>query len=1029
MSILIGGTHITSPISFTNEKISLSSATESNLINVTSSLNDINICLRNSSSNSFTIGKSGNILNITDSDTVVASFSANSNVLYTPTYFIHDTIGTHTYTNELDTNSISITPDITSTSNTVYLNVSNSNGTLITAASSGFVNIIGTLNIGTIESNSEYSFMVDCNAYIGNELHVSNIITQSIKNNDTSQEILFNQYTPLWGGSQMPSTQINGNVSVNGTIYANKILSEYSATSFNILHITSNITTPSTSITNISSLTQPSFSIDYTNYSNYDIVDINITTSSNSVDAFTITSDGVVYIGNTAHINYSDFNSNSDCNSDSDKQSALLNIQPTIYTHSCDLLSVIDKSNNSKFHINNSGYIGIGTAFPKNNLHISEHDTGRNACNVNTDENDALLGLYTCNCDFISGYMNDSNVFNVSSSGNIKANNFTTSNSVSASSVYTSSMSTPNGTMCKSIDFTSCSISNIVTVNSSNINSSDITNSNTIYTNSLNATSVYASNLYVPNISICNSLGYYGVFTPQFWFTGSNIVLSSMESDRIANSYQGKLVIRTDDQTVANNTNALGINVIGNQASSIRVTSLIQPNLELFGPNTSTYMGATTSTDAYGGNMLYISHLLNTSPSTNVISNPQYAQIKLYATDTYGNSGGTLLENLVSININNNRNIGIGISSTNTIANTISKQGSLLQVQGSLLLQSSDSAFSPILYATDYNNYKCVGIATINPVYTLDVNGIIRTSSDLYVNNNLGVGTKNPIAELHVVGNSYFTNNIGIGRTPSNDFILDVQGNSRFNGNVVIDNLTTNGIIDGTVQKAITVLNGYQPNINTLNSVIINDLTVKNTINGNISGNAQFVTNPSQPQIQSLPNVYRLGENIDVTIANPSHNIFIEGNTIIGQTNTTNTQNEKLYVSGACTITNNVNIYGQLFTNGPIGTLSDKSIKTHLVQIDSPLEKISKLTGYTYTRTDIHTDSDIEKYGSGLLAQDVEKVLPEVVHKNTAYNDLLSISYGNMAGLWVEAFKELMTEISVLKERIHVLENTGKSTQ
>jgi hypothetical protein len=107
-------------------------------------------------------------------------------------------------------------------------------------------------------------------------------------------------------------------------------------------------------------------------------------------------------------------------------------------------------------------------------------------------------------------------------------------------------------------------------------------------------------------------MGYYAVYTQQLWFTGSNIVMSSLNSDRIADASQGKLVVRTDDQIIVGSGNAIGLNAIGRQQSSVRVTSTQQqPNYELFGPNTTTYMGATKSSSGYGVNMFYITHLLN----------------------------------------------------------------------------------------------------------------------------------------------------------------------------------------------------------------------------------------------------------------------------------------------------------------------------------------------------------------------------------------------------------------------------------
>lgn len=97
---------------------------------------------------------------------------------------------------------------------------------------------------------------------------------------------------------------------------------------------------------------------------------------------------------------------------------------------------------------------------------------------------------------------------------------------------------------------------------------------------------------------------------------------------------------------------------------------------------------------------------------------------------------------------------------------------------------------------------------------------------------------------------------------------------------------------------------------------------------------------------------------------------------------------------------------GDLTMVGDITAFSDGRLKTDLVKIADAVSKIGQLTGYTFTRT------DSGKRQTGLIAQDVEKVLPEAVTNSGEY---LSVAYGNMIGLLVEAIKELKAEIEELK--------------
>ena len=110
-------------------------------------------------------------------------------------------------------------------------------------------------------------------------------------------------------------------------------------------------------------------------------------------------------------------------------------------------------------------------------------------------------------------------------------------------------------------------------------------------------------------------------------------------------------------------------------------------------------------------------------------------------------------------------------------------------------------------------------------------------------------------------------------------------------------------------------------------------------------------------------------------------------------------------------------VVGDIFATGDIMAFSDCNLKTKLEKIDSALDKISTLTGYTYERIDSNNQQQPRQ--AGLLAQDVIKVLPEVVHTDPS-TEHMSIAYGNMAALFVEAIKEIKAEIDIIKSRIKI---------
>jgi hypothetical protein len=121
-------------------------------------------------------------------------------------------------------------------------------------------------------------------------------------------------------------------------------------------------------------------------------------------------------------------------------------------------------------------------------------------------------------------------------------------------------------------------------------------------------------------------------------------------------------------------------------------------------------------------------------------------------------------------------------------------------------------------------------------------------------------------------------------------------------------------------------------------------------------------------------------------------------------------------------IANSGSYSGSLTMSDNITAYSDLKLKQNIFTIDSALEKVKNLRGVYYTRKDDETN----KRKVGVIAQEIELVLPEVVMKNVkeeTKEETLSVDYGNITALLIEAIKEQQTTIESLKDRILVLEN------
>ena len=106
---------------------------------------------------------------------------------------------------------------------------------------------------------------------------------------------------------------------------------------------------------------------------------------------------------------------------------------------------------------------------------------------------------------------------------------------------------------------------------------------------------------------------------------------------------------------------------------------------------------------------------------------------------------------------------------------------------------------------------------------------------------------------------------------------------------------------------------------------------------------------------------------------------------------------------------------GAITTIGDItafGSFSDRRLKENIVKIENPLDKILQISGYTFNYIGDN------KPMTGVIAQEIEEVLPEVVYETEAIDgtSAKAVRHGNIVGLLIEAIKELKAEVEELKK-------------
>lgn len=124
-------------------------------------------------------------------------------------------------------------------------------------------------------------------------------------------------------------------------------------------------------------------------------------------------------------------------------------------------------------------------------------------------------------------------------------------------------------------------------------------------------------------------------------------------------------------------------------------------------------------------------------------------------------------------------------------------------------------------------------------------------------------------------------------------------------------------------------------------------------------------------------------------------------------------------VAGTLTVNNTTTLYslsvntniaaaGSITATGNITAFSDERLKRDIRTIDDALAKISMVRGVHYV------SQNTDQPGIGVIAQEVQKVIPEAVQDN---GGMLSVAYGNLVGLLIEGIKELQARVEKLEAR------------
>jgi len=369
------------------------------------------------------------------------------------------------------------------------------------------------------------------------------------------------------------------------------------------------------------------------------------------------------------------------------------------------------------------------------------------------------------------------------------------------------------------------------------------------------------------------------------------------------------------------------------------------------------------------------------------------------------------------------QNVGIGTTTPLT---------RLHVAAGDIFLGDATGANGFVLHSRSSNSYDYLQISTRTGGFYEPSKGITLVRSSGYV----GIGTTTPAEILTIEPyNSFPSANI----TPPNTGIFPF-GTSKIalssdRGIYLLDNTDFIGLAlknEGNDRKDAVIYWGDNPNADNLRFMFALWNGVTMTLYDRM-----IITSDGNVGIGTTTPAYRLhvagdiratgsayiGGNVGIGTTTPAFRLhvlgdiratgsaYIDGNVGIGVT----TPGHRLHVVG------NVYADGQVYCYGN-GICSDQRWKTNIKPIQNALDNLLKMQGVTYYwKVDEYPDKHFpEGEQVGFIAQEIEKVYPQVVH--TDKDGYKSVDYSRLTPILVEAIKEQQKIIEELQKFIQQLQ-------
>jgi hypothetical protein len=361
------------------------------------------------------------------------------------------------------------------------------------------------------------------------------------------------------------------------------------------------------------------------------------------------------------------------------------------------------------------------------------------------------------------------------------------------------------------------------------------------------------------------------------------------------------------------------------------------------------------------------------------------------------NASNILASNITSSNISSKN---YNITNNNASFNMPIYIGNVLNnINRSYLKINVDNGYdNGMEITTNYNLNPILNINTNTNYYYPAIN--LKSKNCNYfinINSNLIIGDLTESFKIYMDGNNIIShnNNYNIINIGNNSILADISSSA-------VRNNSNNKISFGYPRRFLINNSKDISSPDNWNYYFYNN-TIQTPYMFNVYGSFNFSTISNKPLLKCIVNdinneAFGVGIGID-----PSYD-YAKTLIVNGESSFLN----NIYCDKTI-FTSNCYVYNSLLSAN-MGSLSDMKVKTNIKVIENSLELVEKINGYRYLRTDTN------KNEIGLIAQEVNEILPELIINE---NNMMHISYGNMAGIFIECIKKLNEKIKKLEEKMN----------